>query len=80
LAELLRVKLDWPLRGPDTPLAWNFFSTQRTERPGFDANQPGDPLLLQALRELDTLPENTAPALERLEKLLDRAVASLSRK
>ena len=80
LAELLCVKLDWQFRAPDTPLAWNFFSTRQTERPGFEADQPGDPLLLQVLRELNTLPENTAPALEHIEKLLDRTVAALSPK
>jgi hypothetical protein len=80
LADLLRVKLDWPFRSADTPLAWNFFSTRRTERPQFDTEQPGDPLLLQALRELDTLPEHAVPALGRLEQLLDRAVTALSQK
>ena len=80
LAEMLRVKLDWPLRDADTHLAWNFFSTHRTERPGLDAGQPADPLLLQALCELDTLPEHSAPALARLEELLDRTASALSRK
>jgi hypothetical protein len=79
LAELLRVKIDWPLRGPDTPLAWNFFSTHRTERPGLDDGQSAD-MLLQALCELDTLPEHAAPALARLDELLSRTVSALSRK
>ncbi len=80
LTELLRVKLDWPLRGPATPLAWNFFSTRRTERPASAHGQTGNPLLLQALRELDSLPENAEPALVRLEELLDHTVSALSRK
>ncbi|GAB6113614.1 hypothetical protein JCM14713_33720 [Desulfomicrobium salsuginis] len=80
LAELLRIKLDWPLRAPDAPLAWNFFSTRGTERTGFNADQSGDPLLLLALHELDTLPEHAAQALARLEALLDSAVVALSRK
>lgn len=79
LEGLLRVKLDWPLRDADTPQAWNFFSTHRTERPGLDAVQPADPLL-QALHELDTRPEHATQALGRLEELLDRTVSALSRK
>lgn len=75
LAELFRLKLQWPFRAPNTPLAWNFFSIRNTERP----DRLG-PLLAEAprlhaiLHELDTLPEHAQVALDLLEKRITRVV------
>lgn len=58
LAELLLLKLDWPYRHDGTPLAKNFFSTRKTDRPGLlGTHAPVDELLRPILHELDTAPE-----------------------
>lgn len=76
LADLLRLKLTWPYRDPDGPLAWNFFSTRATARPV----QPGDtgnPEIRPILRELDTLPEHVRAGEELLRRMLDRTTLTL---
>lgn len=79
LADLLRLKLSWPFRDQEMPLAHNFFSTKETERPhllGAPPLQAPCPHLI--LHELDTLPEHAAPAMIMLEELLGRAEGALA--
>jgi len=78
LAELLRLRLRWPLRDPARPLAWNFFSTRETDRPRppQDSAQSA-PLIRQMLHELDTLPEHLQTGEILLREALERASAAL---
>lgn len=77
--DVLRLKIDWPLRDPQTPLARNFFSTRDTERPA--RSYPQIPSRLgEVLRELDTPATNALAGAETLSALLDRAVSLLARK
>jgi hypothetical protein len=74
LAELLRLRLRWPLRDPARPLAWNLFSTRETDRPKPPQDTaPIDPLIRQMLHELDTLPEHLEAGEKLLIEALDRA-------
>ena len=81
VGRIVRLKLDWPYRDPREPLAWNFFSTRRTDRPARAYPQGVAPdRLLDIMRELDTLPEHAADAAEELRRLFEQAVSALSRK
>jgi hypothetical protein len=81
LADLMRLKLNWPFRDGNTPLAWNFFSTKDTKRPVLlKGSHAHDPLLLSIMHELDTLPEHAARAEKLLLEHLDEAVETLRRK
>jgi hypothetical protein len=81
LAELLRLKLSWPFRDRQAPLAWNFFSTKETHRPCLlGPEQAHDPELRQLLHELDTLPEHAEAAQRLLRDLLGRAADAVARK
>lgn len=78
LADLFRLRIDWPFRTPDTPLAWNFFSTKETDRPdllGPDTNL--EPRQRVMLRELQTLPEHVGAGLVMIGERIDRAAARL---
>jgi hypothetical protein len=78
LAELLRLRLNWPLRDPSRPLAWNFFSTRETDRlKSPQDSAPSDPLIHQMLHELDTLPEHLQTGEILLREALERASAAL---
>jgi hypothetical protein len=81
LAELLRLKLSWPFRDRQAPLAWNFFSTKETHRPTLLGPQHAqDPGLRQLLHELETLPEHAEAAQRLLRDLLGRAADAVARK
>lgn len=77
----MRLKLNWPFRDGNTPLAWNFFSTKDTKRPVLlKGSHAHDPLLLSIMHELDTLPEHAARAEKLLLEHLGEAVETLRRK
>jgi hypothetical protein len=81
LAELLRLRLSWPFRDRQAPLAWNFFSTKETHRPALlGPEQAHNPELRQLLHELDTLPEHAEAAQRLLRDLLGRAADAVARK
>lgn len=78
LADLLRLRLDWPFRPSGTPLAWNFFSTRDTERPDLlDPKGGTAPRLQVMLRELQTPPEHVGMGLAVIGERIDRAAAIL---
>jgi hypothetical protein len=78
LADLMRLKLNWPFRDETTPLAWNFFSTKNTSRPALLTDVGAhDPQLLGIMHELDTLPEHAARAEKSLREHLEKAVKAL---
>ncbi len=78
LAELFRLKIDWPFRTLDTPLAWNFFSTRDTERPDLP-NQffVNAPRIRSVLLELQTLPEHATAGAAMAEERIERVVKIL---
>lgn len=76
LAELLRLRLHWPFRDGQAPLAWNFFSTRQTARPVL-LGEIGDPEIRRILHELDTLPEHAEAARARVRALLGHAAQAL---
>ncbi len=81
LADLMRLKLNWPFRDRNTPLAWNFFSTKDTKRPVLiTGGHAHDPQILSILHELDTLPEHAARAEKSLREHLEEAVKTLCSK
>jgi hypothetical protein len=81
VADLLRLRLDWPFRDPGAPGAWNFFSTRDTERPGLSDRTPrSDPRLLRILHELDTARDQEEQAARRLAELIDQATAAIGAK
>jgi hypothetical protein len=81
LAELLRLKLSWPFRDRQAPLAWNFFSTKETHRLSLlGPEHAQDPGLRLLLHELETLPEHAEVAQRLLRDLLGRAADAVARK
>jgi len=81
VADLLRLKLDWPFRDPAAPMAWNFFSTRDTERPGFSGRIPlEDPRLLRTVHELGTAPGQEKKAAESLATFIEQAVTVIGPK
>jgi len=79
LADLLRLKLRWPFRAKETPLARNFFSTKETKRPHLLGEPPlQGPCPHLILHELDTLPEHVEPAMVLLEELLGRVEGAMA--
>ena len=81
VADLLRLRLDWPFRDPEAPKAWNFFSTRETERPGLSERTAlNDPRVLRILHELDTARDQEEPAAQNLAELIDQAVAVIGAK
>lgn len=78
LADLMRLKLNWPFRDETMPLAWNFFSTKDTKRPALLTNAHAhDPQLLSIMHELGTLPEHAARAEKSLREHLEQGVKTL---
>lgn len=81
LTDLFRLKVDWPFRAQDTPLAWNFFSTKDTERPELPRQLLVDaPRMRTILRELQTLPEHATAGAAMAEERIERVVEGLRRK
>lgn len=81
LADLLRLKLNWPFRDEKTPLAWNFFSTKDTSRPVLiTSTHVQDPQILAIMHELDTRPEHAAHAQKTLLEHLERTARILRAK
>ncbi len=78
LASLLRLKMDWPYRRHDTPLAHNFFSTKATARAELSTPAPVAPPEQIILQELDTDPASLEEALADLRKQMDQAVIALT--
>lgn len=79
IARLLTFRIDWPFRKENTHAAWNFFSTKDTDRPERlgDVRHP-HLLLRQALRELDTAPENAKTGALLLEEMIHSCVQSIN--
>jgi len=80
LAALFRLKVQWPFRAPDAPVAWNFFSTRNTDRrERLGSILDNEPRLRTILHELDTQPEHVPSALRLLEERLTRAAEEIRR-